>query len=167
MELFQTGVILKPRGLRGEVKVEIVTDFPESFLYRKEYFAGRAVDVVEKLSVKKAVLSAGFAWLMFDGVDSVEKAELLIGWGLFVDACQLMPQPKNRAYLHEIIGMKILDRDRCQVGLVTNVIRMPAHEVYEVLVGVKRALMPAIEEFVEEFNLEERFIVIPRYDEFL
>ena len=34
---------------------------------------GRAVDVVEKLSVKKAVLSAGFAWLMFDGVDSVER----------------------------------------------------------------------------------------------
>ena len=167
MELYQTGVILKPRGLLGEVKVEIITDFPESFLSRREYFAGRSVEDLERLKVKKAALAMGFAWLMFEGVDCVEKAELLVGWSLFVEVHQLMPQPENRAYLHEIIGMKVLDRDRQCVGTVTNVIRMPAHEVYEVQVGGKKVLMPAIEEFVEEFNLVERFMVVPRYDEFL
>jgi len=167
VELYQTGVILKPRGLQGEIKVEIITDFPESFLSRRDYFAGMSVDVLERLTVKKATLGSGFAWLMIEGVDSVEKAELLVGWSLFVEAHQLMPQPENRAYLHEIIGMKVLDRDRRGVGMVTNVIRMPAHEVYEVLVGEKKVLLPAIEEFVEEFNLVERFMVVPRYDEFL
>ena len=167
MELYLTGIILKPRGLQGEVKVEIVTDFPESFLSRREYFAGKSVDLVERLRVNKVALSAGFAWLFFDGVDTVERAELLIGWSLFVAADQLLPQPENRAYLHEIIGMKVLDRHRSEVGMVTNVIRMPAHEVYEVQVGGKKVLLPAIDEFVEEFNLGEKFIVIPRVDEFL
>ena len=167
MELYLTGLILKPKGLKGEVKVEPITDFPESFLSRREYYAGLSVDSVEQLTVKKAALGGGFAWLFFDGVDSMEQAEKLSGWKLFVEECQLMQQPEGRAYLHEIIGMRVLDRTRRDVGIVTNVLAMPAHDVYEVKVGEKKILLPAIEEFVEEFNLREQYIVIPRFDEFL
>ena len=112
MELYLTGIILKPKGLKGEVKVEPVTDFPESFLSRNEYYAGKSVDSVERLKVKKAALSGGFAWLFFEGIDSMEKAEALVGWKLFVEEDQLLPQPENRAYLHEIIGMRVLDSNR-------------------------------------------------------
>jgi 16S rRNA processing protein RimM len=63
--------------------------------------------------------------------------------------------------------MKVLDRNRHEVGTVTNVLKMPANEVYEVQVGEKKILLPAIEEFVEEFSLRDRHIVIPRFDEFL
>ena len=167
MELYLTGIILKPKGLKGEVKVEVITDFPESFLSRQEYYAGKSVDSVERLKVKKASLAGGFAWLFFDGIDNMEKAEALSGWQLFVEEDQLLPQPDNRAYLHEIIGMKVLDSHRREVGVVTNVIRMPAHEVYEVQVDGKKILLPAIDEFVEEFNLGEKYIIIPRFDEFL
>ena len=167
MELYLTGIILKPKGLKGEMKVEVITDFPESFLSRQEYYAGKSVDSVERLKVKKASLAGGFAWLFFDGIDNMEKAEALSGWQLFVEEDQLLPQPDNRAYLHEIIGMKVLDRHRRVVGVVTNVITMPAHEVYEVQVDGKKILLPAIDEFVEEFNLGEKYIIIPRLDEFL
>ncbi len=167
MELYLTGIILKPKGLKGEVKVEVITDFPESFLSRQEYYAGKSVDSVERLMVKKAALAGGFAWLFFEGIDNMEKAEVLAGWQLFVEEDQLLPQPDNRAYLHEIIGMKVLDRHRRVAGVVTNVIRMPAHEVYEVQVDGKKILLPAIDEFVEEFNLGEKYIIIPRLDEFL
>ncbi len=167
MELYLTGIILKPQGLKGEMKVEVITDFPESFLSRQEYYAGKSVDSVERLKVKKASLAGGFAWLFFDGIDNMEKAEALSGWQLFVEEDQLLPQPDNRAYLHEIIGMKVLDRHRRVVGVVTNVITMPAHEVYEVQVDGKKILLPAIDEFVEEFNLGEKYIIIPRVDEFL
>jgi len=167
VELYLTGIILKPKGLMGEVKVEVITDFPESFLSRHEYYVGKSVDSIERLKVKKSVLSGGFAWLFFEGIDNIEKAEKLIGLKLFVEESQLLPQPDNRAYLHEIIGMTVLDRYRKEVGTITNVIKMPAHEVYEVQVGRKKILLPAIDEFVEEFSLGERYIVIPRFDEFL
>ena len=74
MELYITGIILKPKGLKGEVKVELVTDFPESFLSRRRYYAGKSVDSAELLKVKKATLAAGFAWLFFEGIDNTLKA---------------------------------------------------------------------------------------------
>jgi 16S rRNA processing protein RimM len=167
VELYLTGIILKPKGLKGEMKVEPITDFPESFLSRLEYYAGKSIDSVERVKVTKASLTGGFAWLFFEGIDSMEKAEALVGCKLFVEEDQLLPQPDNRAYLHEIIGMRVLDRIRREVGIVINVIAMPAHDVYEVKVGERTILLPAIEEFVEEFNLREKYMVIPRFEEFL
>jgi 16S rRNA processing protein RimM len=167
MELYLTGIILKSKGLKGEVKVEPVTDFPESFLSRHDYCAGKSIDSVERLKVKKAALSGGFAWLFFEGIDSMEKADALAGWKLFVEEDQLWPQPDNRAYLHEIIGMRVQDRDRRDVGVISNVLSMPAHDVYEVQVGERKILIPAIDEFVAEFNLREQYMVIPRFDEFM
>jgi 16S rRNA processing protein RimM len=63
--------------------------------------------------------------------------------------------------------MKVLDGSRREAGIVTNVLSMPAHDVYEVKVGEKKILLPAIEEFVEEFSVGEKYMVIPRVGEFL
>ncbi|NTW69153.1 MAG: 16S rRNA processing protein RimM [Chlorobiaceae bacterium] len=167
MELYLAGIILKPKGLAGEVKVQPVTDSPESFLSRKEYYAGRSADSVERLIVKKASLGSGFAWVFFDGIDTREKAEVLAGLHLYVEEDQLLPQPDNRAYIHELIGLKVLDRNRNEVGVVTDILAMPAHEVYEVQYGKRKVLIPAIEEFVEEISIREKFMVVPRFDEFL
>jgi 16S rRNA processing protein RimM len=167
MDLYLSGIILKSKGLKGEVKVEPVTDYPESFLSRKEYFAGKSADSVERLKVTKASLGGGFAWLFFDGIDTREKADALVGWKLFVEEDQLIPQPDNRAYLHELTGLRVLDINRSEVGIVTDVIVMPAHEVYEVQVGKKKILIPAVEEFIEEISIREKYMVVPRFNEFL
>ncbi len=167
MELYVTGVILKPRGLLGEVKVDIVTDFPETFLSRKTYYAGRTAENAVRLQVRKAVVSGGFAWLMFKGIDTLEEAEKLAGWKLFIEEAELVPQPEGRAYIHDLVGMKVLDRNRYEAGTVTGVIGMPAHDVYEVQTGMKKVLIPALEEFIDEFSVEGRYMVVPRFDEFL
>lgn len=165
-ELFQTGIIRKPRGLKGELKVEVVTDFPETFLTRKRYYVGCSPEAVAVYLVRSVVLAAPFVWFFFDGIDSLEKAQKLVGANLYVTAAELVEQPPGRAYRHEIIGMTVLDRQRQVIGVVRDVLSMPAHEVYEVQAGERKILLPAIEEFVESFNLVDRTIVVPRYAEF-
>ncbi|ABL65545.1 ribosome maturation factor RimM [Chlorobium phaeobacteroides] len=167
MDLFLTGTILKPKGLKGEVKVLPVTDFPELFLSRKSYLAGKSDASVMPLNVLKASLSKGFAWLFFEGVDTLEKAEKLSGMHLFVEEKELARQPTGRAYLHELIGMKVLDGNRYEAGVISDILKMPAHEVYEVQANGRKILIPAVEEFVEEIDMAGRYMVVPRFDEFL
>jgi 16S rRNA processing protein RimM len=167
LELYLTGVILKPRGLQGEVKVEIVTDFPETFLSRKAYYAGRTAENVVRLQVRKAAVSGGFAWLMFKGYDTLEQAEKLAGWKLFVEEAELVPQPEGRAYIHELVGLRVLDRNSSEAGIVTAVLGMPAHDVYEIQAGAKKVLVPALEEFIDEISVEGKYMIVSRLDEFL
>jgi 16S rRNA processing protein RimM len=167
LELYLTGVILKPRGLQGEVKVEIVTDFPETFLSRKAYYAGETAESAVRLLVRKAAVSGGFAWMMFKGFDTLEQAEKLAGLKLFVEEAELVPQPEGRAYIHELVGMKVLDRTRSEAGIVTAVLGMPAHDVYEIQAGAKKVLVPALEEFIDEISIEGKYMVVSRFHEFL
>lgn len=167
MELWITGTILKPKGLKGEVKVMPVTDFPEKFLTRKSYWVGGSPEEAVRLEVRGAKLAGGFAWLFLEGIDSREKAEALAGRKLFIEESEAEGRSDDRAWLHELEGMKVLGADRREVGVLTDVLSMPAHEVYEILADGRKVLVPAIEEFVEEISLEGRYIHVPRFGEFL
>ncbi|TCD48360.1 ribosome maturation factor RimM [Chlorobium sp. N1] len=167
MELWLTGIVLKPRGLKGEVKVKPVTDFPEKFLSRTSYWVGGSPETAVHRAVVSSSLSAGFAWLKLEGIDCREKAEAIVGQKLFIEESEVEPRMEERAWLHELEGMKVLGKGRKEVGILKEVLSMPAHEVYEVVSGGRSVLVPAIEEFVEEISLEGRYIYVPRFDEFL
>lgn len=168
MDLYKTGIVLKPKGLKGEVKVMPVTDYPERFLSRKAYYVGKTDSDAVFRSVVRASLGRGFAWLFFEGIGSREEAEAICGMNLYIGEKELQKMPEGRAYLHELTGLKVIDGSGAEAGVVADVLSMPAHEVYEVAMSDGRiVLIPAIEEFIEEIDTERRLMVVPRFEEFL
>ncbi|MBM3162346.1 MAG: 16S rRNA processing protein RimM [Chlorobi bacterium] len=168
MERYLTGTILKPKGLNGEVKVYPVTDYPERFLSRKSCYIGKTGSEAVLCNVVRASLAKGFAWLFFEGIESREAAEAICGLNLYIEEQELQPMPEGRAYLHELIGLAVVDGSGNDAGVVTDVLQMPASEVYEVTMsGGRVVLLPAIEEFIEEIDTERRLMVVPRFEEFL
>lgn len=168
MQRYKTGTILRPKGLKGEVKVLPVTDFPERFLSRKTYYVGRTDNDALMRTVVRASLSKGFAWLVFEGAESREAAEALRGMHLYIEEPELERMPEGRAYLHELIGLDLVDAIGSKRGVVSDVQQMPAHEVYEVtMIDGRVILLPAIEEFIEEIDTGKGRMVVPRFEEFL
>jgi len=167
VDLFLTGIVLKPKGLKGELKVQPVTDFPDSFLTRREYYMGKSQEEAVVRKVRSAKLRQGFAWLMFDGIESREEAEAVAGSRLYVTAEKLELMPDDRAYLHDLIGMEVVDESEDKVGIISDVLQMPAQDVYEIDTGDKKVLVPAVEEFVTETDLEKGIVTLRRFSEFL
>lgn len=167
MELFLTGIVLKPKGLKGELKVQPVTDFPESFLTRRELYLGKSPEDAVVRKLRSAKLQQGFAWLMFEGIETREQAEAVAGFRLYVTEQALEPMPDDRAYLHELIGLEVVDEADGKVGVVSDVLQMPAQDVYEIDTGGKKVLVPAVEEFITEIDLEKGVVTLRRFSEFL
>jgi 16S rRNA processing protein RimM len=167
VELFLTGIVLKPKGLKGELKVKPVTDFPESFLKRREYYVGKTPQEAAPRKVLSAKLYQGFAWLMLDGVGSREEAEALAGFHLYVTVDKLEPLPDNRAYIHDLIGLEVFDEAEGRVGNVSDVLQMPAQDVYEIDTGGKKVLVPAVDDFITEIDLDKGIMMLRRFREFL
>jgi 16S rRNA processing protein RimM len=167
VELFLTGVVLKPKGLKGELKVKPVTDFPESFLKRREYYVGKTAEDAALRKVVSAKFQQGFAWLVLEGVGSREEAEALAGCGLYVTKDSLESLPDNRAYIHELIGLEAFDEEAGRVGRISDVLQMPAHDVYEIDTGSSKVLIPAVEDFITETDLEKGIVTLRRFKEFL
>jgi 16S rRNA processing protein RimM len=167
VELYLTGIVLKPKGLNGELKVKPVTDYPESFLERRGFYIGRSPEEAVLRNVRSAKLNQGFAWIMFDGIGSREEAESVAGCRLYVTGSELHSLPGDRAYLHELIGLEVYDEQGGRIGVLADVLQMPASDVYEIDTGGRKVLVPAVDDFVEEIDLEKGVMVLRRFSEFL
>jgi 16S rRNA processing protein RimM len=164
---FEIGRIVKVKGLKGEVKVALETDFPERLKTRKTLWIGLAPDVATEIKVKSVSVVPDSATYRFVGIDTPEQAKPLVGKSLFVLESDLPKLKGDKAYIHELIGLRVASGE-IEIGKLTNVIKVPSNDVYEISLGDgKKILMPAISEFIEEVNLTHGYVKVKRYEEFL
>ena len=153
--LLVCGKIVNTHGLRGEVKALYYTDGPEFFnkVNKLHLSSGRVFGLCGWRVSKGAVL------LRLDGIDTVEKAEALVGETLSVARTDLPPLPQGRYYIADILGMQVVTDEGRELGRVVDVFKTGSNDVYTVR-GEKEYLIPVIDEVVLSTDLDTRLITI-------
>ena len=151
------GRVLKPWSYRGEMKIEILTEFPERFASLRQVFLG---DDAKLFSVERARLHGSAALLKLKGIDSSEAAAKLRDQLVQVALQDAVKLPKGKHYLYQLIGLRIVTTDGKGLGEITDVLDTGANDVYVVKDGAREILIPAIEDVVKEINLERGEVVV-------
>ncbi len=147
------GRVLAPHGLRGEVKVESLTDFPERFAPgNRLWLRGHPATVEASRWQGRTLL------LKLDGVDDRETAEGLRGADLQAPAPTALEE--GRYYQHEIIGLTVRDSHGAELGRVEEIISTGSNDVYVVRGRRGELLLPAIEDVVVAVDLARGQIVV-------
>jgi 16S rRNA processing protein RimM len=110
--LITIGKAVKPFGVKGEMKIGLMTDFPGRFrnLVRVYLVSPEGKEIVCNV---KSVRYAGEGILLhFDGYDSPEKAKALNGWLIKVPEEDAVSLPEGQYYWYEI---KQVDRKAKQM----------------------------------------------------
>jgi len=152
MSLIEIGKIIKPHGIRGEVKVIPFTDRPEQFIEISSLYVEREEEEGEWIAVERARIQNRFVLLLLEGIKSIEDAEQLRGSLLKVYESSFSPLPKGSHYIFEIVGLKVKTTGGELIGSVVDVMKMPASDVYVVDTGEKEVLIPAIKYFVKKID---------------
>lgn len=63
-------------------------------------------------------------------------------------------------FIHDIVGMNVLTEAGGQIGIVREVMQLPANDVWVVASGDKEILIPAIKEVIRSVDLQRRVVVI-------
>jgi len=146
------GRVAAPRGVRGELRVEIQTDTPERFYGLREVFLGEQLMPFE---VRRARLHEGQALLQLKGIDDRNAAEQWRGALIYVPMTEAIPLEENEYYYHQIEGLQVITVEGEVLGKVTEIIATGANDVYVVRGEGGEILLPAIEDVIVEVNLEE------------
>jgi len=149
------GRILAPWGIRGEVKVEVATDFPERFAPQKVVYLNARPLEIESCRPHKQHLVVKLAT-----IDSVEDAERLRGQDLTIPSSELSRLPEGQYYTFQIIGLDVLTTEGQYLGQVTDIMTTASNDVYIVEGEGGEILIPAIEDVVKSIDLEEGKIII-------
>jgi 16S rRNA processing protein RimM len=154
-EFLIIGRILAPWGIRGEVKVEVVTDFPERFAPRKVVYLNTRQLEIESCRPHKQHLVVKLA-----AVDSVEDAEKLRGQDLTIPRSELYPLPEGKYYAFQVIGLNVVTTKGKRLGKVIDIMTTASNDVYIIEGKTGEILIPAIEDVVKSIDLKKGKIII-------
>jgi len=151
--------VVKPQGVRGEVKVKPLTDDPRRFLDLTQVLV-REGDAHLPRSMRCTRIYDGFAYLEFEGVQDREAAEALRGTLLYVDRANAAPLNEDEEYIVDLIGCEVFDTQGQRVGTLTDVLQPGANDVYVIATPKGELLIPALKRVAPTVDVAARRIVI-------
>jgi 16S rRNA processing protein RimM len=106
--------ILRARGNKGEVAVELLTDFPERLTKLKDVYIGPAGGKMEprQVALKNCWLSQnhrGQAVFHFEGVNSISGAEKYRGMEILLPFEQRVTIPAGQYFVSDLIGCSVFE----------------------------------------------------------
>ncbi len=155
------GVVTSVHGIKGEILVTPITDSPEQFfqlkkVYLKDRQGPRRIFDIESVRRKKNALI-----IKMVSVNTRDQAETLKGYRVEkAFDVQKSALKTDEFYIFELIGLNIKTTDGRWLGEITDVMQMPANDVYIVKNDDEEILIPAIGDVVKKVDLENGFIFI-------
>ncbi len=147
------GKIVKPFGITGQVVVQTLTDAPSRFRRLRSVNVGKDEASADPFMVQHVVVEQRGVRLKLKGIDDRTAAEGVVGALLFVADEDRVPPPRGRFFIHDVIGMRVVDEIRGDVGVVHDVLKYPAHDVYVIERGTTSFMIPAVKEIVRRYDV--------------
>jgi len=104
--------ILRPRGNKGEVAAELLTDFPERLTQLRDAFLARGDSEPRRQAIKSCWLSQnhrGQAVFHFEGFASISDAEKLRGLDVLLPFEQRVALPAGHYFVSDLIGCSVFE----------------------------------------------------------
>lgn len=152
------GRIIKPHGVRGEVNVEVHTDFPERFTWLEYVYIG--LKDPKRIKVEMARLHQSMVLMKFGGFDDrISVKPLLFEW-LQVLEEEAIALEEGEYFLYQVIGFKVIDEAGQIIGEVSEILETKANNVFIVNGQFGEVLLPDIDEVIKEVDLEKGTILV-------
>lgn len=166
-DLVTIGQLAKPQGLKGEMRCRPETDFPERFLETEEVDLFSDTQPPRRIRIESARLQQGLVIVKLEGIDSIEKAEQMRGLWVGIRSDEVIELDEGEYFHYELEGLEVFDEKGTPLGILEKVVENPAHEIYQIQGPSGTWLLPAVEEFILDIDLESKRMVVrpPVYDE--
>jgi 16S rRNA processing protein RimM len=152
-KFIETGKIVNTHGVRGQIKLEPWSDDAAFICGLKRLFiSDREYEIAECKIHRSLVI------LTLEGVSDLDAAIRLKNKIAYIDRDDVS-LPAGEHFIQDLIGLQAIDSNTgAPVGKISDVLSLPAHKVY-VISGEREILIPAVDEFVKEIDVDGGFIL--------
>jgi 16S rRNA processing protein RimM len=160
LEYVTIGQILAPWGIKGKLKVEVITDFRQQrFNPSSKVYINR-----QPMTIESAEWHKGKAIIKLSSIDSIEEAQKLRGQPIEIHHSQLQPLPEGQYYHFQLIGLEIQTTQGELLGNITEILTAKSNDIYVVSSDRGEILIPAIDDVVKSIDLNKGRVIIEPID---
>ncbi len=174
------GIISKAHGVRGELIVQLLTDYPNT-IKRGDilFFDEECTRRVEVGSIRlvEAKGERLYSLIKFKGIDNRDYAEKLNGTPVFRLKKDTPQLGENQYWTDDLIGCKVYAEGDILIGIVVDVeklvyndnlaVRIDNYESGMVKADNKILYIPVIKDYIETINIKDKKIILKRIPEYI
>ncbi len=157
------GQVLRPHGVNGELKIRVLTDYPERIGELEAVFLGQDTDddAAESYPVQHIRPQNEYGLLKLEGVDSREEADMLRQLYVMVALEDAVPLEEGEFYVYQLIGLNVKTEDGENLGTLSEVLETGANHVYIVdSPQYGEVLIPALETTILKTDIKTGVLVV-------
>jgi 16S rRNA processing protein RimM len=153
--------------VRGEATIEIRTDVPDA-----RFYEGAILETDPKdkgpLTIKEVKVHSGTLLLSFAGVNDRTAVEKLRNVLLLAE---VNPEDSNVSeddfHISQIIDCQAVDESGTELGVVIDVLQLPAQDTLVVLHNQREILIPFVKAYVPTVDINNKKLVINNFAELI
>jgi len=159
-EMFTIGKIVNTHGIKGEVRVVPTTDDPKRFQKLKEIYIERTD--MQLYKVESVRYHKNFVLIKFEGVDSINDAELFKNATLKIDKKDGLPLAKDEYYIGDLFNLEVVTEEGRMLGEIVDIIYTGSNDVYVIKnkETQKELLIPAIKQVIKKVDLQQKTMIV-------
>lgn len=146
------GKLRRPHGVRGEILMDVYTDFPERIHPGVVLYAGEQHQMLHVRSTrwhKSAMLIA------FEEFSNREQVGELRNQIVHVPTGDRPPLPEGEYYHHQLIGLSVVTESGNPLGVIKEILETGANDIFIVKTpGSGDVLLPVIDEVILDIDLD-------------
>ncbi|HSH03970.1 MAG TPA: ribosome maturation factor RimM [Anaerolineae bacterium] len=156
------GRILRPHGVRGEMRVEPHTDDMGRFKSLEHVYIGAEDDEesLVKATVVKSRPHKNVVLVQLAEYPDRDAAESLRNMWLHVPYDEAIPLEEGEYYLYQLLGLTVKTETGEVLGTISDVIETKANNVFVVKAGKKEYLLPDTDEVVQAVNVADQEMIV-------
>lgn len=158
-EYLLIGEVLRPQGVKGQVKVRPDTDDPERFLDLNQVFLKQSDGYTAAPVADVSVRDDG-VYLRLQNAQTRDEAEKQRGWMLYIDREHARPLAENETFICDLIGCKAVDTQGREIGVVQDVLQPGGNDVYVIKTPKGEMLLPALKHVVPVIDVKNGIMTV-------
>ncbi len=165
-DLVLIGIVRKPRGPKGDLKVESFSDVPGRFSgLSSAYFRRSQIAQAIRHEIEKCEEVNGYVVLKLKGVDSFDEASEFVGYEMLVDQSERPELPQGTYFIDSLVGLTVKDLNGKEIGVVENVSSNGAQSLLSIRAdNASDFVLPFVNRFIKSVDIKKSIIEVELID---
>lgn len=160
MKYLEVGKIVSTHGIKGEVRVKSDTSFSdERFKINNTLFLKKDGKYL-KIKINSYRQHKGFDMITFNDYNNINDVLEFVNCSLYIDKDNLEKLDDGSFYFDDLIGLDTYTDTLELIGPIVDIMEVPQGQILIIKKNDKEVLVPFVDEFIKEVDIENKKVVI-------
>ena len=152
------GKFRRPHGIKGEIRMSVLTDFPDLIKPGQIVYAGERY---HPYTIKDIRWHGGDMLVSLEELPDRTAVEIFRNIMVYMKGEDTPELPEGEYYIHQLVGLDVITDQDQNLGKIKEILVTGANDVYLVDTGSgKDILLPVTDEVVLDINQDKGFVLV-------